>query len=118
MSNQNKNNGPLTADEAMKLGGAYQRFSELRGLVVQTPTSEAELKGLTEYLATTLIDHASEFIGCWFAVRNEYEPILGLLARIGERVSGIHAQNAAKHQAQSQAATADSAEPSNIITLK
>lgn len=104
---------PLTKEEAAKLGGAFQRFTELRAKAVKTEAEVAELTGLSEYLAITLIDHAAEFIGCWFAVRDEYEPILGLLARVGQRVSGITAMQQAAYNAAQQPAP----EPSNIIRL-
>jgi hypothetical protein len=83
-------NIPLNQDEATKIAGAFARLHELKSAVIKTDTANAEQKGLQEYLAAAMVEHASEFIGCWFAVRNEYEPLIGLVARISQRVSGIN----------------------------
>src|SRR6267142_1750518 len=109
MSTENNTHVPLTQAKATQIAEAYARFSQLRGTAIKTPTADAELKGLSEFLANELINHASEFIGCWFAVRNEYEPILGLLARVSQRIHGINAM-------QQSAAAAPAAE-SNVVQL-
>lgn len=97
----------LTRKDAIELGGALARWHELRNSTIKTPTSDAELKGLTEHIATTLVEHADEFVGCWFTIRDEYEPVLNLLARVTQRVSHINAQQYAAFAAQSKAETSE-----------
>lgn len=57
------------------------------------------MRGLIEYLSGGLIEHASELIGCFIAVKTEYEPILNLLATVSNRVNNIHVARAAKSNA-------------------
>lgn len=90
---------PLTMSGVNQLGGALHRLHELRQQTVQTPTLEAEVRGLIEFLSGSLIEHASELIGCWVAVKTEYEPALNLLATMSNRVINIHAARAAKSNA-------------------
>jgi hypothetical protein len=104
----------LTRKDAIELGGALARWHELRNTAIKTPTSDAELKGLTEHIAQTLIQHADEFVGCWFTIRDEYEPVLNLLARVTQRVSHINAQQYAAFAAQ---AKADAQADNKIVSL-
>lgn len=112
-----KQAAPLTPQQMTQISEAYTRFLELRQQTIVTPTTSAELKGLSEFLAQSLIDHAGEFIGCWFAIRNEYEPIIGLITRVSQRVIGLnaqqHAQLIASHAGQQRPESADS----KIVTL-
>jgi len=96
----NNNNKPnLTSEEAMQLAQSYARFEYLRNATIKQPKDDAEIRGLTEYMANTFINHANEFIGCWFGVKNEYEPLLNIVAQAASRVSGILAQHAAARAA-------------------
>lgn len=90
---------PLTLQEVNQLGGALHRLYELKQQSVLTPTLEAEVRGLIEFLSAGLIEHGSELIGCFIAVKTEYEPALNLLATISNRVNHIHAARAAKTNA-------------------
>ncbi len=110
----NNPNVPLTHAEGTQLGEVYARWVELRNQSIKTPTSAAEIKGCAEFLGNTLVAHASEFIGCWMAVRNEYEPMLGLLSRVSQRIAGINKQQA---DARASAEAAQQAEPGKIITI-
>lgn len=80
---------PLTGQQAQNIGAAYARLIELREQKVLTVNTEAEVKGLVEFLSSEFLAHASEFLACWIAVKSEYEPALHLLARIGTRVTAI-----------------------------
>jgi len=80
---------PLKKQEAHQLGEAVARWYQLRDQAIKTPTSDAEIKGLTEFIANTLMTHAHEFVGCWFTVRDEYEPAINLLARVGTRIDHV-----------------------------
>lgn len=86
---------PLTIQQINNIGAAYARLIELRDQKVVTVNTEAELKGLIEFLSKELIDNADELLACWLAVKTEYEPALSLLSRISIRVTGLNRQRAA-----------------------
>lgn len=86
----------LTMSGVNSLGGALHRLHELKAQSVLTPTLEAEVRGLIEFLSAGLIEHASELIACWVAVKTEYEPALNLLATMSHRVSHIQAARTLK----------------------
>lgn len=84
---------------------------ELRNTTIKTSANDAEMAGTVEYLSHALLEHANEFIGCWFAIRNEYEPLVGILSAVSERVVGVMRSRGAAITARSQAT------PSNVVTL-
>ena len=88
MSNQTENT-PLTNDEINQLAGAYARLQELRHATIQTPTSEAEAKGLVEFLAAQLLEHASELIGSVIVLRNEYDPLIQVFSSVVNRANAV-----------------------------
>lgn len=90
-SSNTKPKGPqlLTRQEVVQLGGALQRLEELASYEVKTAAHEAEIRGLHEYLANTFLNHAKEFLGAWFTLRNEYEPLLSVFGTVALRVSNI-----------------------------
>ena len=120
-TNQQAQKGPklFTRNEAETLGNAVARWHELRDNIIKTPTSDAELKGLTEFIATQAVEHIDELIGCWFTIRDEYEPILNLISRVGQRVNSINAQYYARMQAAYAAANPEQPkqEAANVVAL-
>src|ERR1700741_1714538 len=86
----------LSREEAIQLGGALQRLRQLSTLEVKTAAHEAEIRGTHEYLANTLLNHAEEFLGGCFRLRNEYEPLLNSIGTIGVRISNIIAATNAR----------------------
>lgn len=80
----------LNAALATEIGGALERWHTLRNQAIKTPTSDAEVAGLTEYLANRLLEFAPELLGCWFVVRNEYEPLIGTIATVMNRVESTN----------------------------
>ena len=107
---------PLKKQEAHQLGEAITRWYELRDQAIKTPTSDAEIKGLTEFIANTLMTHAHEFLGCWFTIRDEYEPAINFIARIGTRVEHVRQlMDIANRQADAKAP--EEAAPSNILPI-
>lgn len=83
---------PLTIQQIQNIGAAYARLLELKSQKVVTVNTEAEVKGLLEFLASELIAHADELIACWLAIRTEYEVLLKTLGRMMNRVDGMRAQ--------------------------
>lgn len=79
---------------ATEIGGALERWHTLRNQAIKTPTTDAEIAGLTEFLANQLLTHAPELLGCWYVVRNEYEPLVNVVFNVLGRVDGIRMERA------------------------
>jgi hypothetical protein len=79
MSNENETQqqiGHLTEQQVVQVIGAIRRLTEIRNTAIQTANTEAEFKGLSNFVAREVLNHADELIGCWMAVHNEYEPLV------------------------------------------
>lgn len=101
------NHVPITTAEFTQLSQAYARFSFIRNATIKQANDDAELRGLTEFMAQFFIDHAAEFLGCWHVLRAEYEPLIGVIATLARRVSGTNESR----QAMEQSAQAKQAAP-------
>ena len=112
---------PLNLQLASQIAGALERLQELASLDVQSREAQAEIAGNHEFLANTFIQHGSEFLGAWFTLKQEYEPLLGSISNVAMRVVAIRnatqARIAAQREAEAKAAAVASVEPSNIIQL-
>ena len=86
-------------EEGKQIIDAISRLNTLGGedskIVTLDKNAEAEKAGLREYLKNTLLEHAGHLVGCWFAVKNEYEPLCNVFANITNRAEGIRAQRLA-----------------------
>jgi hypothetical protein len=88
---------PMTQQDFSNLAGALSRYHELRDLgpaVIVTPTSKgeeanrlAEIGGLESFLSNELLNRAPELLGCWQAIKNEYEPIVRAFIPVFRRVA-------------------------------
>ena len=97
---------PLTIDVARKLAGALARVNELGATAIQTPTIEAEMRGLTEFIANILRDHADEFVSCWFTIQQEYGPLVRAAAVLFRRAADVNNQARQLEQAHAEAVAA------------
>jgi len=92
-------NKPLTMEVGKQIIDAISRLNSLGGedskIVTLDKNAEAEKAGLREYLKNVLLEHAGHLVGCWFAVKNEYEPLCNVFANITNRAEGIRAQRLA-----------------------
>ena len=88
---------PLTPERANEIGRALQRFAEIGNTKIINPRDEAELNGLKKFFSDVMVAHGSEFMGCWMAIRTEYEPLVQVIERISTRIRAI---GAAKTQSQ------------------
>jgi hypothetical protein len=80
----------LSPEVVQKLIMARARLAELGGdSPIINPRNEAEIAGLKKFLAETLTAHSDELIGCWVAVRQEYEPLVQTIERIANRVFSV-----------------------------
>lgn len=57
---------------------------------VPQPEDESQLSSLRSFLADNFVLHASEFLGSWIAVANEYEPLVSAFAALQRRASGLN----------------------------
>ncbi len=114
----------LTIEEARQLGGAIQRLNELGNSKILIPTHEAEQKGLRDYITRITSAHADELLACWFAIHNEYEPLIesfaSLLMRaqrtIEARYRAANPPESEPGQGQAQQ-EATAATPANVVPL-
>lgn len=106
----------LTHQQVEEIAQQYARFLDLKEQRIKTPTLEAELTGIMEYLANTFLNHAPEFIGCWNVVRTEYEPICVNLASLFSRVQAIRVNAVAQMKAAEARLKAQQAEPPANVT--
>jgi hypothetical protein len=102
---------PMTIETAQQIGGALSRLHELANQSVLTPTSDAERRGIMEFLQRVLPAHANELLACWLAIRHEYEPMVKIVAAVMRRAQAVNAklEPAVEHAAERAAERA--AEP-------
>lgn len=97
----------LTHNEVQRIAGALADLHELEDQKIITPTTEARKRGLREYLSNSFIKFGPQFLGAWFSLKGEYEPLIGVLAMVFKRVDGnvkyMQFQEAAARQRQLKA---------------
>ena len=87
---------PLTPERASEIGRALDRYKQIGSSTIINPRDEAELTGLKNFFSTAMVEHGSEFMGCWMAVRTEYEPLVQVIERIASRIGSISANRKAQ----------------------
>jgi hypothetical protein len=93
---------PLTPQKATQISVALNRFREIGANKIINPRDEAELTGLRNFFSQVMIDHGSEFMGCFIAVRNEYEPLIQIIDHVTTRIQGIRQSRALQQAAAEQ----------------
>lgn len=84
---------PLHPGRAQQISVALARHRELTGgKLIVNPRDEAEIRGLEKFFQEVMVQHGSEFMGCWIAIRQEYEPMVQVAARFLERITAINAR--------------------------
>jgi hypothetical protein len=81
----------LSKGRAVELATCLRKLRATHEKSIIDPGNEAEKVALTEALATGLLTHADELLGCWFAVKDEYEPLTLGLAALLRRSGNINA---------------------------
>lgn len=104
---------PLTSEEFEKIAGALHRLNEIKTSTIIDPKYAAEAEGLIEFLADQFISHGPEFLGCWMAVKHEYEPLINLVAGVQHRVQGVIRQ-AALRNAKLEQTTDATSQPKDV----
>ena len=79
----------LDQETGQKLIFAIRRLTELGKTKIVNPNTEAEKAGLQKFVNDTVIAHADELTACWSAVRFEYEPFVGTMSLVMDRISSI-----------------------------
>lgn len=92
----------LGEDQGQKAIMAIRRLHELSKQTITTPTIDAEKAGLINFINNTVIAHADELLACWSAVRYEYEPFVGSLSLVFDRVSSIRRNRMLANQVPAQ----------------
>lgn len=74
------------------------RIAELRlkSPIELTNSEKTELDTNEKFLSRLFLDHANEFLAVWFAVADEYEPMINFIARVTQRISALRRQSAPK----------------------
>jgi hypothetical protein len=96
----------MKPEEAMQIAQSFARLQHLRNATIKQVADDAEIKGLLEFLAPAMLDHASEFIGCWFVMHNEYQPLIDGLMPAFRRLLATMQQQQAEQAQRAQAAQA------------
>lgn len=74
------------------LAGAVAQLVDIESRVIKQPNDDKLAKELKVFIANTMIKHSQEFIGCWFTVRVEYEPLCQTIAHVLGHVDAIRQQ--------------------------
>lgn len=83
---------PLSPQVARRIAHAVARLHELEDQKIATPTSDAEIKGLREFVNNSFQRYAPELLGAYFTVKGEYEVLVNVLAVVFRRVDGFRDQ--------------------------
>ncbi len=79
----------LNQEMGLQAINAVRRLQQISKTVILTPNLEAEKTGLQNFLHSTLINHADELLACWSAIRFEYEPLVGSVSLVIDRILSI-----------------------------
>jgi hypothetical protein len=79
----------LTEQDGLQAIQGIRRLQEIEKTSILTPNLEAEKGGIQNFLQNILLTHADELLACWSAVRFEYEPFVGSVSLVMDRVSSI-----------------------------
>ena len=74
---------------AVEIGGALARLAELKTKKIVEKDDAAENRGLEKFLQREMVEHAEEFLGCWFTIRNQYQPLIQGFASLIMRADAV-----------------------------
>jgi len=86
----------LTIEDVLPLRKAVIRLRQLKDQSIATPTSDAEINGLQNFLAGALMANADEFIGTWLVCTTEYMALVKAWTAFNSRCAGLMQQAADK----------------------
>lgn len=79
----------LSAQVAQQMRSSVIRLAQLNSTKIVTKDSDAEKAALESFLRQQAYANISELLGCWFAVRNEYEPLIKAYATLLSRSTAL-----------------------------
>jgi len=74
------------------LASAVAQLVDIESRTVVQPNDDKLKRELRQFIANIFLKHKEEFIGCWYTVRNEYEPLCNTVANVLSHVDGIRQQ--------------------------
>lgn len=80
----------LARETAVEMASALASMAEIKGRTIKLKDDEANLRAAETFLLSHLVKHASELLGCYFAIKDEYEPLVGIYARLQQRATAIN----------------------------
>lgn len=82
----------LSMQAVNTLAGAIAQLVDLESKAIVQPNDDKLKKELKNFIANTMVKHSQEFIGCWFTVRIEYEPLCQTISHVLGHVDAIRQQ--------------------------
>lgn len=82
----------LTQETAVEMSTAYATIIDITSRKIKQKDDDTNLNAAKDFLLTKLLAHTSELLGCYFAVRHEYEPLVGAFASLQRRAAAINRQ--------------------------
>jgi hypothetical protein len=94
----------MPPQKAHEIMNAFARYNHLTAnssaiITADSKRDEAEITGLRNFLHNTLLQYTGELMGCWLAVRQEWEPMCQSFAALLTRAEGMRAEHAAERAA-------------------
>jgi len=82
----------LTVQLVTALGGAAYDLRVLNSKTIVEKDDDAKRTALRSFVAKTMTEHVDEFVTAWFALENEYRPLLRSVATLLEHSTAILAR--------------------------
>ena len=92
----------MTEATFTELGGALQRIAALSEKKILETNDAAERRGLEAFAAKTLMENASELLGCWITIQRKYVPLVrGFAFLLGDASALINRESTGPSSAES-----------------
>ena len=106
----------LDEQDGLKAIQGIRRLQAIEKTAIITPNIEAEKSGITAFLQNILLGHADELLACWSAVRFEYEPFVGSVSLVMDRINSIRRTRVLANQVARDGAAPPETETSPLTT--
>lgn len=80
---------PITREQAVQAAKAFQRLRQLDADKLLTENNLTEAKGLREFLNNFFQAHGPGLLACFFAVEDEYEPLIQMFSMLKTRAQSF-----------------------------
>jgi len=82
----------LSMQTVNNLASAVAQLVDLESRSIVQPNDDKLKSELRKFISNTFLKHSQEFIGCWFTVRVEYEPLCQTISHVLGHVDAIRQQ--------------------------